>query len=590
MMNAHRISAATPQAVDPIPDPAPKGIRPISVSTGGTGLIPVAIYARVSSDRQDINNSIQAQIAECTKYANEHGMIVVAIYIDEAASGTTSARPGFQNIMGDATGKAPKFKDILVWKLSRFSRDVLDSLTYQALLEKRGIKVISVTEPMDDSPAGVMIRGIIQILDAFYSNNLSQDVRRGLRKLVFRKFYPHNKVRYGLKLVKAKEEDDDASHYRIEPDPPYDQIARRIILEAGTGRTNQDIREGLFQDGIPSPRNKEKWPASTLDTMITDKTYAGYIIWKKSSKDPDERLEIPDAHAGVVTLEEWEQAQRSRASRSRSESHPREAGSERMMSGILKCRKCKKNLQVRPRMNPDICDYICKTRRHETVSVCDCPNLNSSQFEPLFLRAVMDDILSPSNMEATMKVIARELNIPYEELRSRLDLIDKEILRLEKKQERIMTAYEAGVYTPEECAKRLEPLRKQKADLEEKKAQANREMDRDAAIVANPQVVIDLAKDMRKLIRHSPSKETKELIKRFIKCVWIEPGRATIEYRIPMPNDGPNQGSTRRELALQGGEPVSVWPTARQGRPRGDEPEISLAVMAVTMQTPRERG
>ena len=58
--------------------------------------IRVAIYARVSSDGQDINNSVQKQIEECEKYAKENNMVVVATYVDEAISGRSDNRPQFQ--------------------------------------------------------------------------------------------------------------------------------------------------------------------------------------------------------------------------------------------------------------------------------------------------------------------------------------------------------------------------------------------------------------------------------------------------------------------------------------------------------------
>lgn len=63
MTNGDRTSAATAKAVDPIPDPTPKGIRPVpgSRKKDGGSPIPVAIYVRVSSDRQDTHNSIEAQ-------------------------------------------------------------------------------------------------------------------------------------------------------------------------------------------------------------------------------------------------------------------------------------------------------------------------------------------------------------------------------------------------------------------------------------------------------------------------------------------------------------------------------------------------
>ena len=576
MKNTDRISVTTPKAVDPVQDPMPKGIRRVPGSTMKDGdPIPVAIYARVSSDRQDIHNSIEAQIEECTRYAKANNMVIVAIYTDEAASGRISSRTGFQEMVADGTSRDAKFHTILVWKLSRFSRNLFDSVTYQAILEQRGVELISITEPIDDSPAGRMIRAMIQTINAFSSDTLGEDVRRGLRKLVQRGFYPHYPVSYGLKLVKTKEKDDEPAHYIIVLDPPHSDVVRRLFLEAIAGRTDKDIREGLHDDGIPSPNGKEWWPPSTIDAFLNKVTYEGYAEWGVSSKSGDEPLVIPGHHEGIVTPEEFEMARQSRAARAKSQTHPREAGSDRMMGGLMKCVKCGENLQVRPRSDHS-CDYVCKTRRHDTVSECDCPNVHSTEFEPLFLKTVTDDILSPGNTTTTIEIVSRELAVPYEEQISRLELITKEILGLEKKEDRVMTAYEAGAYTVENFTKRMDPLRKQKAELEEKKAEAKRDLDRDAAIVADPQLVIDFARDMSKLIRNSQPKETKELLKRFVKCVWIEPGRATIVYRIPLPSDGPNPGATKRELALPGGEPVSVRPTAHGGPPHhvGGHPQF----------------
>ena len=327
--------------------------------------------------------------------------------------------------------------------------------------------------------------------------------------------------------------------------PPYSDIVRRLFLESIAGRTDKDIRVGLHDDGIPSPSGKDWWSPSTIDTILNKPIYAGYVNWGLSSKSGDEPILVPDHHEGIVAPEEFELAHQSRAGRAKTATHPREAGTDRVMSSLLKCRKCKESLQVRPTKDPDLCYYICKTRRNETVSACDCPNIHSREFEPMFLKAVTEDILSPSNTKTIIEVVSRELEVPYEEQLSRLELIKKEILGVEKKEDRVMTAYEAGAYTVENFKKRMEPLRKQKAELNGNKATARKELNRDAVIVASPQMVIDFAKDMSKLIQHSQPKERKELLKKFIQCVWVEPGKATIVYRIPMPSDGPNPRATQ---------------------------------------------
>ena len=102
-----------------------------------------------------------------------------------------------------------------------------------------------------------MIKTMIQALNAFYSDTLGEDVRRGLRKLVNRGFYPHNRTCYGFKLEKIKQKEDEPAHPKLVLDPPYSDIVRRLFLESIAGRTDKDIRVGLHDDGIPSPSGKD---------------------------------------------------------------------------------------------------------------------------------------------------------------------------------------------------------------------------------------------------------------------------------------------------------------------------------------------
>ncbi len=123
----------------------------------------VALYARVSSDRQDVDLSITAQLKALREYASRNGYTVVKEYIDEAESGRSIDRPGFQNMIATARQKDTPFEAILVWKLSRFARNREDSIIYKSLLRKQGIQVISINEPVEDTPSGKLLEGIIEV-------------------------------------------------------------------------------------------------------------------------------------------------------------------------------------------------------------------------------------------------------------------------------------------------------------------------------------------------------------------------------------------------------------------------------------------
>ena len=79
---------------------------------------PAALYARVSSDRQDVDLSVAAQMRALRDYADKNGYVVVREYIDEAESGRIVDRPQFSKMIDEASRPNAPFQEILVWKFS----------------------------------------------------------------------------------------------------------------------------------------------------------------------------------------------------------------------------------------------------------------------------------------------------------------------------------------------------------------------------------------------------------------------------------------------------------------------------------------
>ena len=118
------------------------------------GKIPAAIYARVSSDAQDVENSVDAQITQCREWAGRNGYFVVRVFTDRARSGRADNRPDFQEMVAVAGRPDCPFEVVLVWKFSRFFRDRIESSYYKNRLSRSGVRVESINEPVDDSPVG----------------------------------------------------------------------------------------------------------------------------------------------------------------------------------------------------------------------------------------------------------------------------------------------------------------------------------------------------------------------------------------------------------------------------------------------------
>ena len=85
-------------------------------------LTPAALYARVSSDRQDVDLSVSAQLRALKDYAKANGYSVAREYVDEAESGRVADRPQFREMIEEGSQPKAPFEVILVWKSSRFTR------------------------------------------------------------------------------------------------------------------------------------------------------------------------------------------------------------------------------------------------------------------------------------------------------------------------------------------------------------------------------------------------------------------------------------------------------------------------------------
>ena len=164
---------------------------------------PAALYARVSSDRQDVDLSVSAQMRALRDYANKKGYRVVREYVDEAESGRVADRPEFRRMIDEARKTTAPFREILVWKFSRFTRKREHAVAFKSMLRRQGVRVVSITEQAEDTATGRLLEGIIESVDEFYSENLAQEVLRGMREAASRGFWVAPMPPYGYSKVKV---------------------------------------------------------------------------------------------------------------------------------------------------------------------------------------------------------------------------------------------------------------------------------------------------------------------------------------------------------------------------------------------------
>ena len=137
------------------------------------------IYARYSSDSQT-EQSIEGQLRVCKEYAEKNDISIINTYIDRAMTGTNDNRPDFQRMLKDS--KNGNWNYVLVYKLDRFSRDKYETAMHKHDLKKYGVKVISAMENIPDTPEGIILEGVIESMNEYYSKELAQKVKEVCEK------------------------------------------------------------------------------------------------------------------------------------------------------------------------------------------------------------------------------------------------------------------------------------------------------------------------------------------------------------------------------------------------------------------------
>jgi DNA invertase Pin-like site-specific DNA recombinase len=217
-------------------------------------------YGRYSSANQT-EQSIEGQLHVCEKFAAENGIEITAHYIDRAMSATSDKRPQFQQMIADSSHGS--FDTVLVYKLDRFARNRYDSAIHKKKLRDNGVRVVSATEPLSDTPEGIILEGMLESIDEYFSQELSRKCKRGLKESCDKGYFICNTVPLGYKKVDR----------RLEIDPETAPIIRKIFEEYVSGKSAATIANELNEQGLTV--NGRAFLSETIRKWLCNEVFVG---------------------------------------------------------------------------------------------------------------------------------------------------------------------------------------------------------------------------------------------------------------------------------------------------------------------------
>lgn len=272
------------------------------------------IYCRFSSSRQR-EASIEDQERCCREFCAREGHDVVRVYADRAMSGRTDDRPEFQRMIANA-GESDL---VVVYMMDRFSRDPYDAPVYKRELSKRGVRVVSATESISDTPEGIVMEKLLEGMAAAESMRTSRRTVRGMEGEAMKAHALGVRV-YGYGIA------EDGT-YVVEPSEA--EIVREVFRRHNNGEPTNAIARDLAARGVTTYAGNP-CGYTMVYNILRNRKYTGEYRWGG--------IVIDGGMPQIVSVGEFEMAQSIR---------PRKLGSRAsyVLSGKALCGTCAMDMQ-----------------------------------------------------------------------------------------------------------------------------------------------------------------------------------------------------------------------------------------------------
>lgn len=424
-------------------------------------MIKVAGYCRVSTDKNDQANSFETQKTFFREYIQRNpDWELYEIYADEGITGTsTRKRKEFNRMMNDAY--EGKFHMIITKEVSRFSRNILDTISYTRELRSMGIGVIFATDRINTlEPESEMILSYI-------AAQSQEESRRTSARVVWGQTRQMEKgVVFGQSLLGY-----DVKDGRMTVNPEGAEIVRMIfhkytVEQVGTS----DIARFLTAKGYRTYRGNSKWKSNTVIKILNNEKYVGDLVQKKTytpdylthekkaNKGAVPLIVIPNHHEPIISREIWALTQE-RLRRNNKHTAGESGHSNRYaFSGKIKCGQCGKSFVGRIRYLKDgtkIRRWCCATATHEGRIGCAVGKTLRDDDAMQMLKTAIQSLSVDLEdvIQSVTELVLEAILMGQTAARDDPDRLRQELDLVKQKREAMMDAWFSGEITREDmCA------------------------------------------------------------------------------------------------------------------------------------------
>ena len=475
-------------------------------------------YIRVSTREQaqrggsEEGFSLPAQREANKRKAQSMGALVVKEFADRGESARSANRPELQKML--AYLKEDGGIDyVIVHKLDRLARNRADDVEINRAFEEAGVRLVSTSENIDQTPGGMLLHGIMSSIAEFYSRNLANEVIKGMGEKA-RNGGTLGKAPLGYVNVRAR--DENGREIRtIALDEERAPLVRLAFTEYATGSwTVRQLAEHLNNRGltIPPTARKPTNPVSVrlLQTLLRNPYYKGVISFQG--------VEYAGAHEPLVDAATWQTVQDILTAHANGE---RQRMHNHHLKSTIVCGLCGARLLVQhatSRASGTYHYFVC-ARRHR-VHDCTFKAVLIDEVEARVAELYQQIRLSSDDRREIERYLRAEFEHIQANRQQDIQRLTTQQQKLEDQRHKLLEAHYAGAIP-------LDLLKKEQDQLTSGILAIQRELDgytADAALVEQHLTqALDLLEDCSRLYAAAPAHLKKLLNQVFFERILVNP-------------------------------------------------------------------
>jgi len=447
----------------------------------------IAIYARVSTEKQEKEETVNSQLDVLREFAKKNNHTICEEYVDEGYSGELLDRPALDKLRDDVKKKI--IEAVLVHSPDRLSRKFIYLGLLQEELKKCGVNIVFLNRPdSKDTPEDNLLNGVQGLIAEYEKAKILERTRRGKIHKAKSNLLIGNIAPYGYRYITGNKATNTIGKYEINTNEA--KVVRLIFSLFVEKRLSiRAIAKELTRKAI-SPRQGKHWQTSSLHRIIRNETYTGTTYYNKhilseakkhtngntyrrsiktsmrlKPKDQWIPITLPDS-LHIIDKKTFDLAQRQL--KKNSELSPRNVKYQYLLRGLVKCGSCDSPFQGTPCHGKLYYRCSNRNRMFPLPRKCKVSMVKSEDLEGIVWSRFCEAMRNPRFItEQVMKLKEKRMESRYV-IAKDIEDIDKEFKNIETEEARLLDAYREQIIS-------MEQLKEQMAKIQEKKKQLEKD-------------------------------------------------------------------------------------------------------------------